>query len=304
MATGLGIDAVTDGSGNVSGTSAQDVRRIWGGIYSPGILSGCNVTTSATDMTYTVKAGVAAIQTATDPRQVVLVPVPGIAVTANPVGATSRTDRIYVQQQIPGSTNDVVVGVAQGTSIPANSQLLATFTASANSTTTSTSYFTGSMPYSVPYGANLGVFYAKTDTNNSAITKGTAVTIGTGTFTLMTDRKCIFMADTTVSALRPDGSRAVYFDNSAYTELTIEAWIDGVKEFAWNTPGLHQAWATYHFEKNVNLLSGEHTVTYKYYYGTNHGPGTVMRHFSGTNSNTGTTVSVRDGGFWGEVGSA
>lgn len=300
MATGWGIDAVTNG-GEVSGTSAQDVRRIWGALYSPGVITGCGVHASPTAMTYTVDQGVAAIglSGSGNSRQCVMVPVPSTVLTAAPnTSSSTRLDTIYVRQQIPGTTNDVVVELAQGTAVPANSQILAQHTASAGATTTSRSYFTGSVPYSVPYGANLGLFYTATDRSNATIPKGKRVTAAAGSFTLMTDRKCIFAADLCISALRPNGAEAMYFDNTAYVELIVEVLINGVREFSFNTPGLARAWGTYHFEEYVNLRSGTHSVAFRYYYGTPQGPGLVAKHYQGENASTGCTFTVRDGGFW------
>lgn len=300
MATGWGIDAVTNG-GEVSGTSSQDVRRIWGALYSPGVITGCGVHASPTAMTYTVDQGVAAIRLSGsgNSRQCVMVPVPSTVLTAAPnTSSSTRLDTIYVRQQIPGTSNDVVVELAQGTSAPANSQILAQFTASAGATTTSRSYFTGSIPYSVPYGANLGLFYSATDRSNATIPKGNRVTAAAGSFTLMTDRKCIFGADLCVSALRPNGAGAEYFDNAAYVELIIEVLINGVREFSFRTPGLARAWATYHFEEYVDLRSGTHSVAFRYYYDTRHGPGLVAKHYRGEDASTGCTFTVRDGGFW------
>ena len=300
MATGWGIDAVSNG-GEVSGTSAQDVRRIWGALYSPGVVTGCGVHASPTAMTYTVDQGVAVIGTSGsgNSRQCVMVPVPSTVLTAAPnTSSSTRLDTIYVRQQIPGSTNDVVVELAQGTAVPANSQILAQHTASAGATTTSRSYFTGSIPYSVPYGANLGLFYIGKDRSDEVIPKNKRITAASGSFTLMTDRKCIFGADLRLSGLRPDGSMAGYFDSSAYAELVVEVLIDGVREFQFTTPALTRAWATYHFEEYINLRSGTHSVAFRYYYGGQHGPGLVSKHKQGTDSSTGCTFTVRDGGFW------
>lgn len=295
MATSLGIDHLVI-NGETVGTSSEDMRRVWAGLYSPGVVSGCRITTSSTGMTYQVEPGVAVVKIANGEN--VLTPVPGATLTAsaNNTGG-NRIDTIYVVQNI-GSLNTVSLGVAEGTALPAYSQALATYTASSGADTTSRSYFTGSAPYSVPYGANLGLFYQKTDTANAPITKGSVQTIAAGSFNLMTDRKCIFATDLNVSALRPDGTRAYRFDNSAYTELFVEVHIDGARQFVFNTPGLHQAWGTFHFEEYVNLRAGMHTVSFKYNYSNVQGPGTVMRHYSGSNAATGCTFSVRDGGFW------
>lgn len=295
MATGWGIDHLTV-NGQLSGTSSEDVRRIWAGLYSPGVVSGCGVTTSASAMTYTVAPGVAVIKIANGEN--VLVPVPGATLTAAPNNTGSaRIDTIYVVQNM-GTLNTVSLGVAQGTPIPQYSQALAVHSATAGATTTSRSYFQGSIPYSVPYGANLGLFYQKTDTSTANIPKGTATTIAAGSFNLMTDRKCIFAADLCVSSRRPNNTAAVGFDNTAYISLKIDVVIDGVTQFMFETPGLSQAWATYHCEEYVNLKSGPHTVQFKYNYGDGQGPGLVRRYYAGSDASTGSTFSVRDGGFW------
>lgn len=298
MATSWGIDHINN-AGEIIGTSSKDVRHIWHGLYSPGVVSGCNVTTSTTAMTYTVALGVAVIRMVFGEN--VIAPVPAATLTVSPnTGTTARTDIVYVIQNT-GALNTVSLGVAEGTAIPKYSQALATFSTSAGATTTSQSFFQGSVPYSVPYGANLGLFYKATDTSTANIAKGSAVTVAAGSFTLSTDRKCVFMADLNISARRPDNTAAVGFDNSAFVTLKVQVLIDGVWKFSFETPGLSQAWGMHHFEEYYNLKAGQHSVTFKYFYDTTQGPGLIRRHYSGTNGSTGNSFAVRDGGFWESV---
>lgn len=292
MAVGWGIEPLVSNGVVTSGTSSEDVRKIWGGLYSEGVISGCAVSTSSTGLTYKVATGVVAIDVGVG--ETVMCAVPATTVTTGEVTA-DRTDIVYVEQKIPGASNSTVIGVAQGTAIPANAVELGTYMLKAGDTNTANSFKSGSTLYSIPYGAFMGTFMWHTDSSNDLIPRETR-TQATGSFYLPTDRKISISLDACLSAVRSDGvTKAYRFDDAAYCEVVYEVWIDGTKRYQWNTPGLHQAWATYHFEEYWNLSKGQHTVSYKTRYGGSN-PGWAMRHHYGTNAATGTSFCIVDAG--------
>lgn len=300
---GWGIQEIYDTNNVPIGTSAEEVRRIFGALYSPGIINGSGIHTGISTTHYIIDPGVVAIRVGNTPPEVVLAAFDRQELSFTPANGTARTDIFYVRQHLP--TTEVAVNAVQvgvGTTLPANSVELARYHVPASATTPSNTWLVGSMRFAVPYAANLGIFYQHLDTSNTNLPR-TVRTGASGTIDIPTDRICLFTIDTCLSARRSDGTtRAVRFDDAAYCEAKFDILIDGVRKFTFNTPGLHQAWADYHFQQYVNLKAGEHTVSYKTYTpASSMSPGIPWRHYSGTDASTGTTFTVRDAGFWDEV---
>lgn len=252
MTSGFGVDASVDGT---SGTSSEDIRRINGALYSPGIISGCAVTTSASAMTYKVAEGVVAIKTAVG--EVVLAPVSQATVTA-PAAPSSgtRTDIVYAKQRFPsivaeGDAN-VIVGVA--TTLPVNALELMRYTVGAGITNTNAAIRTGDVNYSIPYSSSLGVLHYWQNKFQGALSAN-LIREGHGQFYLPTDRQVQFKFHACLSALNASG-----FDNSKYCEWGFLPNLDGYDAVLWTTPGLHQAWQTVMFERTINVTAGNHTV--------------------------------------------
>jgi hypothetical protein len=242
MTIGFGVDKGT----NNQGTTSADIRKIFGGIYTPGIISGCTVTTNSTQ--YIVSAGVAAIKIATG--EIVLAPIPAISITIPTTGA--RTDIVYAKQRLPsidGGLSDVLVGVTSG-ALPTQSVLLKKFSVSSTNIPTQT----GSQDYSIPYGASLGVLHKWQNTYSGPLST-TLLREGHGTISLPTDRRLRFSISALLYAEGASG-----FDDAKYTEHYFLPNIDGGDFVIWTTPGLHQAWATYNFEEFINVTAGTHTV--------------------------------------------
>lgn len=250
MTAGFGVDKGADGSG----TSSSDIRKIFGGLYTPGIISGCTVTTSATIMSYTVNAGVVAISSATG--EIILAPVATTAIsTPAAPGTGTRTDTVYVQQRFPSIEGDanLIVGVTSG-ALPARAVALNRYIISAGQTKTSSAVATGGIDYSIPYGASLGRLHYYQHTNNGVLP--TDITrIGNGTFNLPTDRRVRFSMRATMNAMGASG-----FDNAKYCEWAFLPSVDGNDFLIWSTPGLHQAWQTVLFDGSIDLSAGVHTV--------------------------------------------
>lgn len=250
MATyGFGVDKTPGGSG----TNSSDIRKIYGGLYSPGVISGCTIIRSATDLTYTVAAGVVAIQVT--PGEIILAPVEQTIVPA--AAATNRTDLVYVRQNFPSdpAPNDnsaVQLGVA--TVLPSRSVEIGRFIVTAGQTNSNQFVPTGGISYSIPYGGGLGVLHYWQKPHNGLI-MNELYRDGYGTFKLPTDRRVRFTVTAVVSA-----NGAVGFDNSKYVEHGFLFNIDGGDFVLHTTPGLHQAWATYQFSSEITVLAGTHTV--------------------------------------------
>lgn len=262
MTTGLGVDPILDGNGiPTAGTSAADIRKIYGGLFSPGVISGCNVTPSATGLTYSVSSGVVAIQISTG--EIVLAPVPAGTVQSA-VGASGGLDIIYAKQNLSSTDGsvEVVLGVSRGNPIPPRSVALRGQTLPAGASNTNAGILTASIDYSIPYGASLGPLVDRRYTGNGVITLTSPTNLITASFSIPTDRRLRITLNTCMSSVKNTSGtiRAVGFDNSAYTEVNFDVVVDGTKQWGWNTPGLHQAWANYCWTDFIQLNKGTHTI--------------------------------------------
>lgn len=254
MASGFGVDPTKNGSGVItSGTTAQDIRKIWSGLYSPGIISGCVITRSSSAMTYTVSAGVACIQMSSGEN--VLVPVPATTVTAATVPAgASRTDIIYAQQRTPAVEGDSNIIVTYGTTLPARAIKLDQYSQPAGATNTNAGSRSAFLDFAIPYGSGLGNLHYHQYTTNGFLPNNLTY-IGNGNIYLPTDRTVTFSVRATLYA---DGASG--FDNSKYCEYGFSVVVDNNEVMLWTTPGLHQAWASYSFSRTAGLAAGSHTV--------------------------------------------
>lgn len=284
MTSGFGVDKGADGSG----TSASDIRKIFGGLYTPGLISGGGVSRSGSSMTYSVNSGVAAIETATG--EVVLAPIPSKTITAATNGSSPRTDYVYAKQRYPSIEGDADIDVDYGSSLPSRSVLLAKFNVPANAGNTNAATNAGGVDYSIPYGASLGVLHKYTDTSVGNLATG-LTRKGNGSIWVPTDRRLRFSLTTTLQA-----NGATGFDNTKYCEWGFIPSIDGSDFILWSTPGLHQALATYYYEAYITVSKGSHTVNY----GALRliGPGTAY-HFAGligSYGRVGTIFQVEDAG--------
>lgn len=282
---GWGADpTVADGTVK-SGTMADDVRKVWGALFTPGVISGCVVTPSSSALSYTVASGVVAIKVANG--EVVMAPVNGGSVPTTAPASGTRRDIVYAIQRIPSQgDSQVTLGVAQ--TLPDRAVALGTYTVSAGNTRASQFVVSASVNYSIPYGSAGTPLHWWRDTSNAKITTGTSA--GHGTFFLPTDRRICISVDACISN---DHGIKGYVD-AGWTEARYAPYIDGVRMVTWFTPPLTAAWANYHFEDYFNLAAGEHTV----YLGFDKhaGPASPLRHYAGTDKYSGTNFVVRDAG--------
>lgn len=275
MASGFGVDPTKDVNGNVlSGTTSQDIQNIFGGLYTPGIVSGGQVTTSSSTMQYSVAAGVAMVPVSTG--QVIPAPIPAtsVPVSAGPTSGT-RTDIVYVQQHLPAIDGDsqVVIGVAQGVALPPRAVALQTYTVPAGAANTSVATAQGGVNFAVPYSGSLGVLYRYKYGTSGAL-PNSLTRIGASTFYLPSQRMIRFSASAVLYAQNASG-----WDNAHYCEYGLLPNIDNGDQVLWSTTGLHQAWANFGFSIDVLLSAGVHTCNLGIFRIV--GPGQPMT-FSGT----------------------
>lgn len=296
MTSGWGVDATVSANGTVtSGTTSADVRKVWGALYTPGIVNGCIITRSGSAMTYTVSSGVVAISPA--PGEVIMAPVQGAPVptTAAP-GSGTRVDVVYAIQRQPASGDSNVAlevkSFANEAAIvpPAASQELGRFLVSAGQTNTNSATMLKDGAYSIPYGGSLGILHYWQNKYDGDLTNG-FIRQGHGTYDLPTDRLVRYTYRTVLSARGASG-----WDNSKYCEygfLFNNDRIGGSGDFVIHTtPGLHQAWATYEFSSFIVLPAGPNTFSFAETRII--GPGTAWQHYGADNSGYGR----RGGEFW------
>lgn len=288
MASGFGVDPTKDGTGAItSGTTSQDIQQIYGSLYTPGLVNGAQITTSASNMTYSVAPGVGVVPVSTGNN--IPIPIPATVVNASPGGSATRTDIIYAQQRLPSIEGDSNVIVNVGPTLPARAITLGTYTVPANATNTNAATGPGDITYSIPYGVGRGLLfqsiYSTSGTLSNNLTRW-----GYGSIFLPTDRRLRFKISAVLYANGASG-----FDNAHYCQYYFLPDIDNNDMVIWDTPGLHQAWATYNFDYDLNVSAGHHTVNIGM--GRKIGPGTAGT-FYGTDGQgfgrTGIVFSIED----------
>lgn len=260
MSTGLGINK--DSAGN--GRSPLDERLVNGGLRTPGVISGCAVTTSSSAMRYAVAVGVAQVsRSATDGGVPLPVPATTSTVDAGP-GSGSRIDVVWVRQHDPDQGDPdalVEVGVTQGAAaasptkptLPTGALQLKAYTVPAGATATSACTVYDDAPISVSWDGSRGVLaYA---VNTFAGSLGDGGTMFSKSFRLDTPRTTLINLETAVAALDPS--------TSLWIEEKYELWIDGARFRTWMTGRLGQSIVTPTFSTVVSMTSGTHTVQIK-----------------------------------------
>lgn len=247
MTAGFGVDKGADGSG----TNSSDIRKIFGGIYTPGIISGCEIVLSPTAMTYTVTPGVVAIQTAVG--EIVLAPVAQTTVTtANGPATGTRNDIIYVQQRYPSIEGDANIVVGVGASLPARAVKLRTYNVPAGATKSNLAIASDYLDFSIPYGASLGTLHYYQHPSGIGEALPQFQRFGGGSFSIPSDRMLRFKVFAVLGSSGANG-----FDNSKYCEYGFIPYCSTSGDFVlWSTGGLHQAWQTHYFETTIGVPAG------------------------------------------------
>jgi hypothetical protein len=228
-------------------------------------------------MTYTVSAGIAAIQMASG--EVVLSSVPATTIPASSVPSSGgRTDYIYAYQATPAIDGNSSVTVRYGTQAQATAfqaLTLDSYVQPAGATVTSAGTRGSSVNYSIPYSGNLGRLYywqyavnGNLPDNNS----GSINWVGNGTIYLPTDRTVTWRLSAVLSAAGASG-----WDNSHYCEYGFLPTYDTATWVLWTTGGLHQAWQTFNWQATLTLPAGLHTVKMGMFKEV--GPGSAYCHY-------------------------
>lgn len=254
MATGFGIGP--DRSGN--GTTPEDIQTITAAEYAnPGILAGCEVT-STSGMSYQIKAGAVVIELAKD--RYVKAPVAPQTIPTDPAPTVgSRTDVIYIKQNLVGSdgNNAVVAGV--GRTVPANSVEIGRYTVSAGVTSTNQATRVGDTKYALPAGSSLGTLASYVDTDGAVRTRGTVYKRGAVSFFLPSDRQVEVSLQSCVAVADVDGDLGA--PRVPGGSLLYSIYVDDVLQRSFERR-YDNVWDTVHFEFGMQLNAGRHTAHY------------------------------------------
>lgn len=252
MPTGWGVGNDANGTG----TTPDDIQTITAAEYAnPGIIAGCEVTTS-TNMSYNIVEGAVLVQISAGRR--VRVPVQSQNIPTAPAPATgSRTDIIYVKQNFPATdgNNAVVVGV--GTALPANSVEIRRRIIPAGITSTAQSMAAGNTRYARPIGSTLGALGGSVDTDGTVHAEGVFAR-GSVSFYLPTDRSVEFSLQSCVST---DTSAANNGPRVPGGSVMYKIYVDGVLQRSFER-GYSTLWDVQHFEFGMPLNVGTHTASY------------------------------------------
>lgn len=255
MATGFGIGP--DGQGN--GTTPADIQAITAAEYATaGIIKGAEVKPT-TGMSYSISAGAAVIRLAEN--AMIRVPVAAQSVPTSPAPQVgSRTDIVYVKQNLTASdgSNAVIVGV--GTSLPANSVEIARFLIPAGATATNQASPTGNRIYAQLTGASRNVLSTFRDVDAAAHKPGEVITRASSSFALPTDRLVEF---------RLTGVFAADNWNTRTTSAPFGHW-GTVKVKLYVDEKIQGTWELYYDSFNrpafishlIEMTPGVHTVKY------------------------------------------
>lgn len=250
MTSGFGVDPTIVNGVITSGTTSEDIQRITGALFNPGVIQQAGpITGSSTAMTYRIPNGVVAVSVGSGFRILSPYEITTLTVTTN--GSTSpRVDKIYVRQNTPAlnGNSNVEIRYTSG-AIPVNSVQIGTMTVPAGATTTKNAVASGNLDWSVPYGSTGKVLYRYTDTTNGYVSNAPR-TIN-GTFYLPTDRT---IEIDTFNTLDMDSGD----NNSLYTTVHI----DGIRRIAYAT-GMLTSWAqTHYWSTPLTLAAGTHSVSF------------------------------------------
>lgn len=252
MATGFGIGP--DAQGN--GTTPDDIQVITAAEYAnPGILAGCEVT-GTTGMSYQIKPGAVVIALAKD--RYVKAPVAPQSIPTEPAPTVgSRTDVIYIKQNLTASdgNNAVVAGV--GRSAPANSIEIGRYVVSAGVTSTNQATRAGDTKYARPIGGTLGTLATHTEMDTTPRGAGTFKR-GATSFSLPTDRTIEFQFQSCVSV---DISPPSHQPERPGGSVVYRIYIDDVMIRSYERRYTN-VWDVQTFSFRKDLSAGRHTVHY------------------------------------------
>lgn len=261
----------------LQGTSPVDMQRIIGAQYmSSGILPNGGLSVEGTSsMAYKVNPGACFMWTSSSARTGMLVPVE--ATTVNTVAAPStgsRVDTVYVD-------GEGAVRVVQGTSIPGG-VAIARFTVPAGITATTAAQQSLDRHFAIPTGASLGLLHRFHDPANGIAGNTAPMTLGSGRFTLPSDRMVRF-----------DLTHCIGGESGEATVMRWRVYIDGILETAFTTRAEWTLPQVNHFSFSKSLSEGAHQVHYVQdrYYGAR-----FIHHKGGADAWPGNRFEVWDAG--------
>lgn len=232
-----------------TGTTPTDLQRIVGAQYSTsGILPTGGVTVTGTSgMSYRISAGAVVLKTGAGLG--LLHPVEAQTVTTAPAPATgTRTDRIVMDTA--GR-----ITVTQGAA-PAGGITLGLFRVPAGATATSAASQSIDRNYAIPAGASLGLLHKFHDPANGIRGNVDDMQLGTGRFTLPSDRLVRFDMTHCLSAIQESSS------DQPSVAIRWRVYIDNAIEYAFTTRVTRAAPQTNFISFTKALSPGAHTVHY------------------------------------------
>lgn len=265
MPTGLGVPHSQNADGSITtGTSAEDVRRTFGGLYTEGVVSGATVS-GTTGLSYTISPGLVFLWYGGSKTSPELVPLPipsgTVNTTAGP-SSGSRTDYVWVKQAKPSSNpavgSQITMGVTptnprSSSNSPSEYFILDRFTVPAGMTSTNNATKMTDRTFSVPYGTGGMLLELKDTWNNWLINRPGGIANLTGKITLPTDQ--LIQIDVGVTA---------EVDNGLDTDIIMASvLIDGVRRAWWHTGKIDEYAVTYNWTMTLQLSAGTHTIDFR-----------------------------------------
>lgn len=239
---------------NGTSTQPENIQVITAAEYAnPGILAGCEVTTGS-DMRLRVSAG--AVNVALDKTHYVKCAVDD-QYTANVVAPATgtRTDILYVKQNLPSVDGNNAVIVGLGASVPSNAQEIGRYVVPAGATSSNQFTRTGNTIYSRPIGGMLGLLGDAVDMDTTEHTNE-LLTRGSVSVYVPTDRYCELSLASCISTSDTNGN---VFDETG--SVVYKFYQDNVLIASWERP-YTRFWDIKQYVRGVQMQAGRHTFHY------------------------------------------
>lgn len=236
------------------GTTPEGLQRWLGSQYmNTGIIPGKNIGTvsGTSSWSYAYDAGCAFMYVSQASGNGIMVPFEKGTVPTSPAPSTgTRNDVIYVD------TNGVV-RVAQGANNAPQGVVLDRRSVSAGATSTNSSVSNWDKSFSIPAGASLGRLHHFHDPANNIFGNISPMTLGTGRFSLPSDRLIRFDLTHCISA-EQDGDMS----SGEASVMRWRVYVDNKLEIAFTTRAEWDNPQTNFMSFTKQLSEGAHTVHY------------------------------------------
>lgn len=233
----------------LNGTSPADMQRIIGSSYhTSGIIPTGGLTVKGTStMAYHVSAGAVVLKSANGTGLIYAVEEQTVQTTPAPATG-SRQDRVYMDR-------NGLVGVTQGDA-PGGGITLGLFTVPAGVTSTSSTMKSVDRNFAVPAGASIGLLHRFHDPANGIKGNVTAMTLGTGRFSVPSDSWVRFDMTHCLSAIQESNA------DQPSAAIRWRVYIDDELELAFTTRVTRAAPQTNFMSFTKQLSFGTHKVHY------------------------------------------